>query len=500
MTEPTRKPIRLTAALAAALAVASAGLVLPLRAADAPAVEPVKIDVSKPPAIQKLFLKRLVNASLAAVVRQPEKPYTLIYQTILTRKGMERKYRQEASEALAKINSSDPAVELINGIGLVPEDDKATVKELVGLLMTQKPASLAKQKEKLTELASEAENPAVRQAAYAALAVAGGGADAVWESAASKEDGRTLLMGGIGLIADAKMRATFADKVLPLAAKAKSDAEQLAAIDAVSFLPGREADAAKALAPLIGTEAGPIRDAAIKSLSRIPAAKLPADQAAPLAAKLIDAIKSTAVEERVKPAGVDAAQAVKNLAGVMPSADGAALRKSLRDLVPTLVKIRTYREQMMYDTAYFVVPAGKPVQITLENDDAMFHNLVILAPGAFKKVTALAAVLPAPADDEPLPYVPKVPEVLHATRMATSDETLTLAFDAPAAPGDYPFVCTFPGHAERMHGVMLVVADIDAYEKNPKPPIDPRSDEKKPFKSEKNEPMDGPIEGVHVGH
>jgi hypothetical protein len=52
-------------------------------------------------------------------------------------------------------------------------------------------------------------------------------------------------------------------------------------------------------------------------------------------------------------------------------------------------------------------------------------------------------------------------------------ESDTLKFTAPAKPGEYNFVCTFPGHWVRMYGVMLVVPDLDAWEGNRTLPSDP---------------------------
>jgi len=36
-------------------------------------------------------------------------------------------------------------------------------------------------------------------------------------------------------------------------------------------------------------------------------------------------------------------------------------------------------------------------------------------------------------------------------------ESFTLEFSAPEEPGDYPYVCTFPGHWRGMNGTMRVV-------------------------------------------
>ena len=35
-------------------------------------------------------------------------------------------------------------------------------------------------------------------------------------------------------------------------------------------------------------------------------------------------------------------------------------------------------------------------------------------------------------------------------------EIVTLSFQAPETPGDYPFICSFPGHWLTMKGVMRV--------------------------------------------
>ena len=478
----------------ASLALGTAGLCVAQDATpDAPAGDAAgaapKIDVTKSAAIQKYQLKRLTTAQLAAVERKPEKPYKSVYEALLTRKGLDRKLRQEAADALATINGTDPAVELINGLGLVdPDEDKATPKDLVGLLMAQKPAALAGQKEKLQSLAADADKPVVKQAAYAAWAVADGNPDEAWKAADGKGDLKALIA-GVPLIADAKVRGTFYDKVAPLAAKAADEGTQVAAIDALSFIPGHEADAFKTLAGLIGGEAGAKRDAAVRSLGRVPAAKLPKDGIEPVAKNAVEVLKSIPVDKRTDDAAVNAVQLAKDLAAALPPAQGNPIRKAVRSLAVETVKIRTYREQMLYDTRYFVVEAGKPVQVVLENDDAMAHNIVFTAPGAFQKVAEAGAPL-ATAPDGGKPFVPATKDVLFASDLAQADDTIKLSFTAPKKPGEYDFVCTFPGHFVRMYGVMVVVEDVDKYERNPKAPTDPLT--RKPMEGRKQEPLGAP--------
>ena len=52
----------------------------------------------------------------------------------------------------------------------------------------------------------------------------------------------------------------------------------------------------------------------------------------------------------------------------------------------------------------------------------------------------------------------EIPEVLFSTKLVNPQQTVTLRFTAPSKTGDYPFVCTFPGHWSIMNGTMKVVS------------------------------------------
>ena len=56
-------------------------------------------------------------------------------------------------------------------------------------------------------------------------------------------------------------------------------------------------------------------------------------------------------------------------------------------------------------------------------------------------------------------YIPadKKADVLASTKLAGPNETVEVSFKAPAKPGSYPFMCTFPGHyAAGMKGTLVV--------------------------------------------
>ena len=53
-------------------------------------------------------------------------------------------------------------------------------------------------------------------------------------------------------------------------------------------------------------------------------------------------------------------------------------------------------------------------------------------------------------------YVPDTQNVLASTPLVNPGETFELRFTAPATPGRYPYVCTFPGHWRLMQGTLVV--------------------------------------------
>ncbi|WP_341835764.1 PVC-type heme-binding CxxCH protein [Chitinophaga pollutisoli] len=132
--------------------------------------------------------------------------------------------------------------------------------------------------------------------------------------------------------------------------------------------------------------------------------------------------------------------------------------KPTAEAVPALViDLKVVKDIMQYDKKKLSVKAGQKVTIRLENPDGMQHNLLIIKPGTLEKVGAAADAMVRDPNASKLQYVPKVPEVLHATRLLNPGETVSLTFTAPATPGDYPFVCTFPGHWRGMNGILQVV-------------------------------------------
>ena len=116
------------------------------------------------------------------------------------------------------------------------------------------------------------------------------------------------------------------------------------------------------------------------------------------------------------------------------------------------IYLATVGENMAYNTKTLKVQTGKRVHLTLMNkghSDLMPHNWVLVAPGTEAQV-ALAGV-----EKKPDGYVVEGPNVLAHTPLALPQKTAEVTFTAPA-PGDYPYICTVPGHYMVMKGTLTV--------------------------------------------
>jgi azurin len=96
------------------------------------------------------------------------------------------------------------------------------------------------------------------------------------------------------------------------------------------------------------------------------------------------------------------------------------------------------------------------VKIIFQNPDQMQHNVVIVKPATMEKVGAAADKLAADPSGTKMNYVPRMPEVLQATPLVNPGGSYTLTFKLPDVAGDYPYICTFPGHWRIMRGILRV--------------------------------------------
>jgi plastocyanin len=124
--------------------------------------------------------------------------------------------------------------------------------------------------------------------------------------------------------------------------------------------------------------------------------------------------------------------------------------------IDAIIELGVVENVMRFDREELRVLAGQTVRFDLVNTDNMEHNLLILNPGSLAEVGRLAdAMIGAPDGRERL-YVPDSPDVLAYTPILDPGESYQLIFEVPDEPGEYPFVCTIPGHWRIMNGILIV--------------------------------------------
>ncbi|MFZ9660273.1 MAG: plastocyanin/azurin family copper-binding protein [Chitinophagaceae bacterium] len=119
-----------------------------------------------------------------------------------------------------------------------------------------------------------------------------------------------------------------------------------------------------------------------------------------------------------------------------------------------VIKLGT-KPGLKFDVSNLVVKAGSKVRLIFNNNDDMTHNVVIIAPGSADEVGDLALKLGLKGPE--MNYVPNSSKVLFHTSLLQPDSSESIYFIAPTKPGDYMYICSYPGHALVMRGILKVV-------------------------------------------
>ncbi len=432
-----------------------------------------KVFLDKSPRIVEYQLKRLDNSRLLLVERDTsDGKYIPVFRAILVRPGMSRRDREESLEALVTLRKSDPIIELLDALkSLNPgsREQKITGIQLSEILLSVPGEKLKAASDQLTE-AAKADQSLVSAAGFAALLAAEETSRA--EQIASMNDAARLAwLEALLLLPSNDLRSRLRPDVVKLLQQKSSDAMSKTAIRVLADIPAEQSATFEQLATFVDDVT--LRATAVSALLKIPDNARSVAVSRQLVVSLVDAAEQTPVADRTADQFVDALQLIDQLLPKLMAAEATQYRQRLREVSVQLVRIRTIHEEMRYDLPYFVVEAGRSVQLIVQNDDLMPHNLVITNPGKLQNVAVAGGELGPNPGFQNLPFVPDSPDVLFATAMVESGRQERLTFTAPTAPGEYPYVCTFPRHWMRMYGVMVVVADPDAWHRNPVPPKDP---------------------------
>jgi azurin len=116
-------------------------------------------------------------------------------------------------------------------------------------------------------------------------------------------------------------------------------------------------------------------------------------------------------------------------------------------------------DDMKYSLNKIQAAPGEELKIVLTVSsamakDAMAHNFVLIDPATDVNTFVTKAAVARKTEFIPASLQDKI---LAHTPMAGNGETVEVTFKAPATPGTYPYLCTFPGHyAGGMQGQLIV--------------------------------------------
>ena len=138
--------------------------------------------------------------------------------------------------------------------------------------------------------------------------------------------------------------------------------------------------------------------------------------------------------------------------GSNASASGASKQGGARTIEITA------NDQMKFSLNAIEAKPGEELHVVLTNvgtvpKEAMGHNWILLKSGSDVMAYSAAA---AGAKDQNYEPSNLNDQVVAKIDLLGPRQTGEVTFKAPEQPGEYPFLCSFPGHAALMRGILTV--------------------------------------------
>jgi uncharacterized protein len=143
--------------------------------------------------------------------------------------------------------------------------------------------------------------------------------------------------------------------------------------------------------------------------------------------------------------------------GGTAGAAGAGLPPPAAQAPDVVLRLAVIPGQMKFDKTEFTVAPGQLVEVVYTNPDLLQHNFVLGQSGSLPQIGQASDRLASSPTGLAQQYVPDIPQIMFSTKLLEPGQTVTFQFRAPAATGQYPYVCTFPSHWQMMNGILNVV-------------------------------------------
>ena len=268
----------------------------------------------KSPLAAAYVLARLSNKELIEAPRSE-----FVYVALVQRAGLDRKYRLEALDGLAKIRGTDTLSELIVALSDLDQKGEESIpvlRELIVLLVQYPSADLTRKRGNLETLATQSQLPLGRQAGYAALLTSDRAIQSMRQSVELDSAKYADLILSVPLLRDPALRGGFYSILQPLLTKIDEDQLRRAAITAIVAVPGHESEVFTALVTLV--KAGIERALTVDAIQRIPRKFWLKEQAESLFAHLMTSLKEMPDDQRTGPEATSQFQLASDLLLLLP--------------------------------------------------------------------------------------------------------------------------------------------------------------------------------------
>ncbi|MDQ6481106.1 PVC-type heme-binding CxxCH protein [Dyadobacter sp. LHD-138] len=362
------------------------------------------------------YLSGLVSAQELSAFPQT----TEVLTVLIARNDFDVKEKEDAVIKIAAAQHTSAAKVLINTIRHHESKKTGNVQdraqeELIRMLLNRDRSEL---KGNVAELKNMIEIDSSRRShaiGYAAVITAERSDESVWDAAQKSQANQADYLHGIALLTDGDLKASFYEKVKSMTASLPDQAYPL-------------------LLKMSGNNAA--KTQTVKDYLAYLNTTSENNQGSEKFAQVI--LKITAMVPE------------------LPEKDRPEILSMLESMGTMEIKLTAIEAKMAFDKTNITVPAGKSISLIFENPDLMPHNVLIVKPGTAQKVGEAADAMASLKDGFERNFIPDSKDVLFATPLVNSGKSFRLNFKAPAQPGEYPFICSFPGHWRVMKGILTV--------------------------------------------